>query len=99
VRVFFDLLARSARGHEVPHGTTIQWEFLDMEPWYLLLEGDRKIAHQGRVPKPTVRLKMRYDDFGELVSERAQPYALALRGRMRPRGDPRVLLKLERLFH
>jgi ribonucleotide reductase beta subunit family protein with ferritin-like domain len=99
VRVFFDLLARSARGHEVPHGTTIQWEFLDMEPWYLLLEGDRKIAHQGRVSKPTVRLKMRYDDFGELVSERAQPYALALRGRMRPRGDPRVLLKLERLFH
>ena len=99
VRVFFDLLARNARGHEVPHGTTIQWEFPDMEPWYLLLEGDRKTAHQGRVAKPTVRLKMHYDDFGELVSERAQPHALVLRGRMRPWGDPRVLLKLQRLFH
>ncbi|MBW3654258.1 MAG: SCP2 sterol-binding domain-containing protein, partial [Actinobacteria bacterium] len=87
------------RGHEVPHGTTIQWEFPDMEPWYLLLEGNRKTAHQGRVRKPTVRLRMRYDDFGELVSERAQPHALALRGRMRPWGDPRVLLKLQRLFH
>jgi ribonucleotide reductase beta subunit family protein with ferritin-like domain len=99
VRIFFDLLARNARGHEVPHGTTIQWEFPDMEPWYLLLEGDQKTAHQGRVAKPTVRLRMRYDDFGELVSERAHPHWLALRGRMRPWGDPRVLLKLQRLFH
>jgi len=99
VRIFFELLARNVRGHEVRHGTTIQWEFPDMEPWYLLLEGDRKTAHQGRVAKPTVRLRMRYDDFGELVSERAQPHWLALRGRMRPWGDPRVLLKLQRLFH
>lgn len=99
VRVFFDLLARNVRGHEVAHGTTIQWEFPDMEPWYLLLEGDRKTAHQGRVTRPTVRLKLRYDDFGELVSERVQPHRLVLRGRMRPWGDPRVLLKLQRLFH
>jgi ribonucleotide reductase beta subunit family protein with ferritin-like domain len=99
VRIFFELLARNVRGEEVAHGTTIQWEFPDMEPWYLLLEGTKKTAIQGRVPKPSVRLRMRYDDFGELVSERAQPYALALRGRMRPWGDPRLLLKLQRLFH
>jgi ribonucleotide reductase beta subunit family protein with ferritin-like domain len=99
VRIFFDLLARNVRGHEVPHGTTIQWEFPDMPPWYLLLEGDRKTAHEGRVAKPTVRLKMRWDDFGELVSERANPNWLVLRGRMRPWGDPRLLLRLQRLFH
>jgi hypothetical protein len=99
VRIFFELLARNARGEEVPHGTTIQWDFPDMEPWYLLLEGRTKTAIQGRVAKPTVRLRMRYDDFGELVSERAQPHRLVMRGRMRPWGDPRVLLKLQRLFH
>ncbi|MGH2943918.1 MAG: ribonucleotide-diphosphate reductase subunit beta [Solirubrobacteraceae bacterium] len=99
VRIFFDLLARNARGEEVAHGTTIQWDFRDMEPWYLLLEGRTKTAIQGRVAKPTVRLRMRYDDFGELVSQRAQPYHLVMRGRMRPWGDPRLLLKLERLFH
>ncbi|HUR86822.1 MAG TPA: ribonucleotide-diphosphate reductase subunit beta [Solirubrobacteraceae bacterium] len=99
VRIFFDLLARNARGEEVPHGTTIQWEFPDSEPWYLLLEGTQKTAIQGRVAKPTVRLRMRWDDFGELVSQRAQPYALLMRGRMRPWGDPRLLLKLDRLFH
>jgi len=99
VRIFFDLLARNARGEEVPRGTTIQWEFPDMEPWYLLLEGRTKTAIQGRLAKPTVRIRMRYDDFGELVSQRAQPHRLVMRGRMRPWGDPRVLLKLERLFH
>jgi hypothetical protein len=99
VRIFFDLLARNARGEEVPHGTTIQWEFPDMDPWHLLLEGRTKTAIQGRLPKPTVRLRMRWDDFGELVSQRAQPQRLVMRGRMRPWGDPRVLLKLQRLFH
>jgi hypothetical protein len=88
------------RGAEIAPGTTIQWDFPDHEPWYLLIEGaQHKRAVQGRVAKPTVRLRMRWDDFGELVSERAQPYHLMLRGRMRPWGDPRVLLKLQRLFH
>ena len=100
VRVFFELLARNARGGDVPVGTTIQWDFPDMDPWYLLLEGaDRKTAIPGRVAKPSVRLRMRWNDFGDLVSQRATPYAIALRGRMRPWGDPRLLLKLDRLFH
>ena len=99
LRIYFDLLARNVRGEEVPHGTTIQWDFTDMDPWYLLINGATKTAIQGRVAKPTVRLRMRYDDFGELVSERAQPHHLMLRGRMRPWGDPRILLRLQHLFH
>jgi hypothetical protein len=99
VRIFFELLARNARGEEVPHGTTIQWDFPDMDPWHLVLDGRTKTAIPGRLPKATVRLRMRWDDFGELVSQRAQPHHLVMRGRMRPWGDPRVLLKLQRLFH
>ena len=92
--------AQRARRRRSPPGTTIQWDFPDHEPWYLLIEGPaRKRAIQGRVARPTVRLRMRWDDFGELVSERAQPHHLMLRGRMRPWGDPRVLLRLQRLFH
>jgi len=98
LRVFFDLLARNARGEEVPHGTTIQWDFRDADPWYLQLEGTHKLAIQGRVAKPTVRMRMRFEDFADLVSRRKQPYALAARGRMRPSGSPRILLKLQRLF-
>jgi hypothetical protein len=98
MRVFFDLLARNARGEEVPRGTTIQWDFRDAEPWYLELDGVVKRAVQGRVAKPTVRLRLHFDDFAELTSRRALPYTLIARGRMIPRGDPRVLLKLQRLF-
>jgi ribonucleotide reductase beta subunit family protein with ferritin-like domain len=98
-RMFFDLLARNVRGEEIPLGTTIQWDFPDADPWYLLIEGRAKSAVQGRIAKPTVRLRMRYDDFGELVSERAQPHHLMMRGKMRPWGDPRILLKLQHLFH
>jgi hypothetical protein len=45
-----------------------------------------------------VRLRLRFDDFADLVSRRVAPYALVARGRMRPTGDPRILLKLARLF-
>ena len=98
LRIFFDLLARNARGHDVPHGTTIQWDFRDADPWYLQLEGDHKVAVQGRVAKPTVRMRLRFEDFAELVSLRKQPHALVARGRMRFSGNARVLLKLHHLF-
>jgi hypothetical protein len=98
LRILFDLLARNARGEEVPRGTTIQWDFRDLEPWYLQLDGVVKTAVQGRLAKPTVRLRMRFDDFADLISRRVDPAALVMRGRMRPWGDPRVLLKLQRLF-
>ena len=97
LRILFDLLARNARGEEVPRGTTIQWDFRDAEPWYLQLDGVHKVAIQGRVAKPTVRLRLRFDDFADLVSRRAR------RTRSSPAaacasGDPRILLKLQRLF-
>jgi hypothetical protein len=98
VQILFDLLAVNARGEEVPDGTTIQWDFRDAEPWYLQLDGRRKAAVQGRLAKPTVRLRMGFDDFAELVSKRAAPPKLMLLGRLRPWGDPRVLMKLQRLF-
>ena len=97
-RLLFNLLARNARGEEVPHGTTIQWDFSDFEPWYLQLDGVHKVAVQGRAAKPTVRMRMRFDDFAELISRRSPPALLIARGRLRPWGDPRVLLKLQRLF-
>jgi len=45
-----------------------------------------------------VRMRMCFDDFAELVSKRSAPSALMLKGRLRPWGDPRILLKLQRLF-
>ena len=44
VQTFFDLLARNVRGEEIAPGSTIQWDFPDHEPWYLLIEGPRASA-------------------------------------------------------
>jgi ribonucleotide reductase beta subunit family protein with ferritin-like domain len=98
LQILFDLLAVNARGEEVPDGTTIQWDFRDADPWYLELNGSRKVAVQGRLAKPSVRLRMRFDDFAEVVSKRSAPPMLVVKGKLRPWGDPRVLLKLQRLF-
>jgi hypothetical protein len=98
VQILFDLLATNARGEEVPPGTTIQFDFRDADPWYLELNGTHKQAVQGRLAKPSVRMRCRWDDFAELVSKRAAPPKLVLTGRLRPWGDPRILLKMQRLF-
>ena len=98
IAILFDSMARSARGEEVPDGTTIQWEFPDADPWHLVLNGKVKEAVAGRVAKPTVRMRMRFDDFIDMAAGRADPRALMLRGRVRPRGNLRVLARMPRLF-
>ena len=98
LRVFFDLLARNARGEEVPRGTTIQWDFRDAEPWYLQLDGVRQDRDPGprreadRPPAAELRRlrRSRLAPRPALRARRARPHA--------PGGDPRILLKLQRLF-
>ena len=96
--LFFDQIRRQVRGELAPAGTTIQWDFPDAEPWYLRLDGPDKVAAPGRVARPSLRLRMRFDDFVDLAARRNRPRALVLRGRLRPRGDVRLLARLPRLF-
>jgi hypothetical protein len=98
VALFFDSVARQARGEEVPRGTVIQWDFTDAEPWHLVLDGTAKEARPGRAPRPAVRLRMRFADFVDVGANRVTARSLALRGRLRPRGDLRILARMPRLF-
>ena len=43
-------------------------------------------------------LRLSFEDFVDISAERADPRMLLLRRRVRPKGDPRVLLKLPKLF-
>jgi hypothetical protein len=98
VALFFDTVRRQARGEEVPAGTVIQWDFTDAEPWHLVLNGTAKEVRPGRAARPTVRLRMRFEDFVDVGADRVTARSLALRGRLRPRGDLRVLARMPRLF-
>ena len=68
-------------------------------PWHLVLDaarGSRAVA--GRAASPDLVLRCRFADWADVSAGRADPRALMLRGRLRPRGSLRTLLALPRVF-
>ncbi len=98
VELLFDQLRRTADPSAVRPGTVIEWAFTDAEPWHLRLDGDRTSVARGAAGDADLRLRVSYDDWVDLFAQRADPRRLLLRRRLRPSGDPRVLLKLGRIF-
>jgi ribonucleotide reductase beta subunit family protein with ferritin-like domain len=99
VAIMFDTIARQADAAAVPPGTTVAWDFTDGAPWHLVLDaaaGSRAVA--GRPSSPDLTLRCRFADWADVAAGRADPRALMLRGRLRPRGSVRVLLALPRVF-
>ena len=96
--IVFDAIARSADPRAVPAGTTVQWDFTDADPWHVVLENGSTRATQGMAPSPGVTLRMTLEDFGDIIAERADPRRLLLKRRVRVRGNPRLLLRLSRVF-
>jgi len=98
VEILFDTIRRQADPSLVKPGTTIQWDFSDAEPWYLRCDNGATVVRAGRAPHADVTLRSTFDDFADVTAGRADPRVLVLRGRMRVRGRPGVLLKLPRLL-
>jgi ribonucleotide reductase beta subunit family protein with ferritin-like domain len=96
--VVFDAIARSADPRAVPAGTTVQWDFTDADPWHVVLENGSTRAERGSAAKAGVTLRMALEDFGDIIAEREDPRRLLLKRRVRVRGNPRLLLKLPRVF-
>jgi hypothetical protein len=96
--VVFDAIALSADPRAVPEGTTVQWDFTDAEPWHVVLANGSTRAQQGAVAKADVALRMSLEDFGDVIAEREDPRRLLLRRRVRVRGNPRLLLRLPKVF-
>jgi hypothetical protein len=97
--LLFDSIRRGVDPRRVPAAPlTVQWEFADAEPWHLRLENGATAAAPGRAPRVDVELRCRFDDFVDVIAGRLQPtHALAL-GKLRPRGSPKALWQMRRLF-
>jgi hypothetical protein len=96
--ILFDTVRRQADPSQVAPGTTIQWDFPDAEPWFLRCDNGSTVVRRGRAPHPDVTLRLRFEDFADVIALRADPRVLLLRRRIRLSGSPRVILRLPRLL-
>jgi hypothetical protein len=102
VATMFASMARVADASALRPGTTIAWEFTDAEPWTITFDG--RATHAAPAPggvaatHADLRLRVAFDDWVDVYADRADPRQLLLSRKLRPKGDPRVLLRLGRVF-
>jgi Ribonucleotide reductase, small chain/SCP-2 sterol transfer family len=97
--VLFDSIRRSVDPRRVPdEPLVLQWEFPDAEPWHVRLDNGATTAAPGRAPQVDVELRCRFEDWVDVVAGRLHPRTALVTGRLRPRGSPRTLWRVRRLF-
>jgi ribonucleotide reductase beta subunit family protein with ferritin-like domain/putative sterol carrier protein len=98
MELLFDSVKRSIDLAHAPAGATIQWDFKDAEPWMLRIDNGSTSVEQGRAPNPDLTLACRYEDWVDIVAGREDPRLAVLKGKLRPKGSVRMLLKAPKLF-
>jgi alkyl sulfatase BDS1-like metallo-beta-lactamase superfamily hydrolase len=97
--MLFDVMARSvdaaaANGKPI----TIQWKFADAAPWHVRIDNGSTTALQGEAPDADLTFETTWRDWLEVSTWGGDPRVAMLRRKLRPRGNPLVLLKMPRLF-
>jgi len=98
IAILFDSVRRVADTRAVPAGTVIGWEFPDEAPWHLRIDNGASAVAQGRADNADLTLRLRFEDWVDLSAGRVDARRLLLARRLRPKGNLRLLLKLEKLF-
>lgn len=96
--LLFDLIRREANPANAAPGTVIQWDFTDADPWHIVIDRPLASAVHGRAGKADLTLRLGLQDFIDLISERVSPGQLLLKRRLRVRGKPWVMMRLEKIF-
>jgi hypothetical protein len=99
--LLFDMMARNVNPrHGLRRPTTFQWEFTDPDvpTWHLTVNNGSSAAVEGPASRPDLRLRVSYQDFVDIVGNRLNPLRAVATGRLRPRGNPRALGWLTRVF-
>ena len=98
VAMFFETIAGGLDSGAAAEPGVIQWDFRDAEPWHVVVANGATRAQCGRADSARVTFTSTFEDFVDVAAGREDPRKLALRGRMRPRGDLRWLWKSRRMF-
>ncbi|HEX8066985.1 MAG TPA: ribonucleotide-diphosphate reductase subunit beta [Thermoleophilaceae bacterium] len=97
--LLFDILKRSVDTSGTNGSpTTIAWEFRDAEPWFLRIDNGSTEAQAGRVENADLTFRCRFEDWVDIVAQRRDPRIAMATGKLRPRGNLRLLLRMQKLF-
>jgi hypothetical protein len=101
LELLFDTVRRQVNPqHGLTRPTTFQWEFTDPDvpTWHLTVNNGSSTVAEGPAAKPDLRLQLSYQDWVDVIGDRVDPVRLAVRGRLRPKGNPLALRKLAKVF-
>jgi Ribonucleotide reductase, small chain/SCP-2 sterol transfer family len=97
--ILFDSIKRSIDPAATPNGgATIQWDFRDSEPWFLRIDNGSTSVEQGRVENPDLSFRCRLEDWIDITAGREDPRIAMLKGKIRPKGSVRMMLRVPKLF-
>jgi ribonucleotide reductase beta subunit family protein with ferritin-like domain len=99
-RLFFDIIARSTDPAAANGSSPLvyQWRFNDAEPWHVIVDNGSTRAEPGEAPNPTVTLETSWADWVLSTRPGASPVKSMLRGRIRPHGKVRELMRMRKVF-
>jgi hypothetical protein len=96
--LLFDAVRRSVDTTQADGVRTIQWDFKDAEPWFLRIDNGSTAVEQGRLPEADITLRCRFEDFVDISAGREDPRLALLKGKIRPKGSIRSLMRMQRIF-
>jgi hypothetical protein len=98
-RLLFHALERSADTSALNgHRLTVQWRFDDADPWHLRVDASGARATPGEDPDAAVTISSGWRDWLDFTHGRLGPRSAVLRRKVRPRGSPLALWRLQRVF-
>jgi Ribonucleotide reductase, small chain/SCP-2 sterol transfer family len=99
MELLFDSLRRGVDLRHAPDGPlTLQWDFLDAEPWHLRLKDGATAVAPGFVDDADLTFRARYDDFVDVFAGRLDARRALVTGKLRPRGSVKALWSTRKLF-
>ena len=79
-------------------GGPIQWDFIDADPWHIVVTNGHAEAKPGRGGEPALRLEASSADFAKIAVERVDPRWALLKRKLKVHGSLSAKAKLPKLF-